>query len=54
MSRAVRFIPLLDDGWRRPDYTADDIITDCMENIKALGAKYDCDVMIGGNRHGMR
>ena len=30
----------------KPDYTADDIITDCMENIKALGAKYDCDVMI--------
>lgn len=30
----------------KSDYTADDIITDCMENIKALGAKYDCDVMI--------
>lgn len=30
----------------KPDYTADAIITDCIDNIKALGAKYDCDVMI--------
>ena len=30
----------------KPDYSADAIITDCIDNIKALSAKYNCDVMI--------
>lgn len=29
-----------------PDYTADKIITDCIDNIKKVGARYGCDVMI--------
>lgn len=29
-----------------PDYIADKIITDCIDNIKKVGARYGCDVMI--------
>ena len=29
-----------------PDYVADKIITDCIDNIKKVGARYGCDVMI--------
>jgi len=28
------------------DYSADDVITDCIENINELSAKFNCDVMI--------
>ena len=30
----------------KENYTADAIITDCIENINALSAKYNCDVMV--------
>ncbi|MEG1008101.1 MAG: glycosyl hydrolase 53 family protein [Bacteroides sp.] len=30
----------------KPDYTADAIIADCIKNINALSAKYNCDVMV--------
>ena len=32
----------------KPEYTAADaVITDCIKNIKAVSAKYNCDVMVG-------
>lgn len=30
----------------KPDYKADDVITDCIKNINALSTKYNCDVMV--------
>lgn len=30
----------------KPDYQADDIISDCIENINGLSKKYGCDVMV--------
>mgnify|MGYP000532582768 CR=1 FL=1 len=31
----------------KPEYTAADaVITDCIKNIKAVSAKYNCDVMV--------
>ena len=30
----------------KPDYDADQVITDCINNIKLVSARYDCDVMI--------